>query len=255
MAHRRCEASAGAMVCSGWLFTRFSLHVRNRSTNIRPTSPKHPARFRQCCTHNSAESVFRRCRSPVPPCRSPMPEHADHPGVERRSIGALGSGYGVEVWGSRESSSNGGLLSLCVGGDSRWAGFSGGLEAGRRPTGGCPRRTGGRCRAALRAAPRSAPTCGHPRRSSRTEVPSRLGRHWATRPARCRARSSFSSIKRNTTSASILSWAECSARTRMATTGEPSSPPSYLPGPANPSTNRIRAFLLPIPRIGNQAFR
>ena len=40
-------------------------------------------------------SVFRRCRSPVPPCRSPIPEHADHLGEERRSIGALGVGLRV----------------------------------------------------------------------------------------------------------------------------------------------------------------
>ena len=42
-------------------------------------------------------SAFRRCRSPVPPCRSPIPEDSDHLGGERRSIGALGSGYGFEV--------------------------------------------------------------------------------------------------------------------------------------------------------------
>ena len=40
-------------------------------------------------------AVFRRCRSPVPPCRSPIPEHADHLGEERRSIGALGVGLRV----------------------------------------------------------------------------------------------------------------------------------------------------------------
>ena len=42
-------------------------------------------------------SAFRRFRSPVPTKRSPIPEDSDHLGGERRSIGALGSGYGFEV--------------------------------------------------------------------------------------------------------------------------------------------------------------
>ena len=41
--------------------------------------------------------VFRRCRSPVPTSRSPIPEHADHPGGAEVHSGAGGSGYGVEV--------------------------------------------------------------------------------------------------------------------------------------------------------------
>ena len=42
-------------------------------------------------------SAFRRFRSPVPTKRSQIPEDSDHLGGERRSIGALGSGYGFEV--------------------------------------------------------------------------------------------------------------------------------------------------------------
>ena len=48
-------------------------------------------------TSYGSTPAFRRCRSPVPPCRSPIPEDSDHLGGERRSIGALGSGYGFEV--------------------------------------------------------------------------------------------------------------------------------------------------------------
>ena len=44
-----------------------------------------------------------------------------------------------------------------------------------------------------------------------------------------------------------------SASVRMAITGDPSSSPSYSPGPANPSMKRIRP--LPLPRIGSHAFR
>ena len=37
--------------------------------------------------------VFRRCRSPVPTSRSPIPEHADHPGGAEVHSGAGGSGF------------------------------------------------------------------------------------------------------------------------------------------------------------------
>ena len=40
-----------------------------------------------------ASCVFRRCRSPVPTSRSPIPEHADHPGGAEVHSGAGGSGF------------------------------------------------------------------------------------------------------------------------------------------------------------------
>ena len=45
----------------------------------------------------TVRSAFRRFRSPVPTKRSQIPEDSDHLGGERRSIGALESGYGFEV--------------------------------------------------------------------------------------------------------------------------------------------------------------
>ncbi|WP_419166121.1 FitA-like ribbon-helix-helix domain-containing protein [Candidatus Palauibacter sp.] len=57
----------------------------------RRTGPRNLATFTREC------SAFRRFRSPVPTKRSPIPEDSDHLGGERRSIGALESGYGFEV--------------------------------------------------------------------------------------------------------------------------------------------------------------
>ena len=51
----------------------------------------------ECVFGGGQRSAFRRFRSPVPTRRSPIPEDSDHLGGERRSIGALGSGYGFEV--------------------------------------------------------------------------------------------------------------------------------------------------------------
>lgn len=75
----------------------------------------------------------------------------------------------------------------------------------------------------------------------------------STKRSRCRALSSRISTKRNFTSALNRLLAAWSFRARSAIIGEPGSPPSYSPGPANPSMKTIRSWV--IPRIGSQALR
>ena len=67
--------------------------------------------------------VFRRCRSPVPTSRSPIPEQADHPGGAR-SIAALGGRVsGLKFRGWSGSPSSAGVLSGVLRGQPR-AGFA-----------------------------------------------------------------------------------------------------------------------------------